>query len=79
MSAAKHKKQKRIRFELSIWGVIGIGVVCFCIFLWLFLLGIWVGQTILVSSAGPAASAQSGFTAVAPLLKTGSYPEIGLS
>lgn len=33
-------------------GLIGIGVVCFCIFLWMFLLGIWAGQTVLVSAAG---------------------------
>lgn len=27
-----------------------MGIVCFCIFLWMFLLGIWAGQTILLPS-----------------------------
>jgi hypothetical protein len=26
----------------------GLVVVCFCLFLWMFLLGIWAGQTILL-------------------------------
>jgi hypothetical protein len=47
MTSRKKKKGKRIKFELSVWGLFGIGVVCFCIFLWMFLLGIWAGQTIL--------------------------------
>jgi len=51
---SRRKKQKLIRFEISLMGLVGIGVVCFCIFLWMFLLGIWAGQTILVSAAGPA-------------------------
>ncbi len=36
-----------IVFQLSSAGIIGIGVVLFCLFLWMFLLGIWAGQTIL--------------------------------
>ena len=43
------KKGKRIRFELSLKGLLGLGVVLFCIFLWMFLLGIWAGQTVLLS------------------------------
>lgn len=27
-----------------------MGIVCFCVFLWMFLLGIWAGQTILLPS-----------------------------
>jgi hypothetical protein len=34
-------------FQLSLKGIIGIGVVVFCLFLWMFLLGIWAGQTLL--------------------------------
>ena len=49
MARTKKKKKKYIKFELSIWGLFGIGVVCFCIFLWMFLLGVWAGQTILMS------------------------------
>ncbi|VAW40336.1 hypothetical protein MNBD_DELTA04-426 [hydrothermal vent metagenome] len=40
--------KKTFRFQLSLAGVAGIGVVCFCLFLWMFLLGIWAGQTILL-------------------------------
>jgi len=42
------KKKKKIKFELTLGGVMGIGVVLFCIFLWMFLLGVWVGQAILL-------------------------------
>jgi hypothetical protein len=49
MAGSKKNKQKHIKFDLSIWGLLGIGVVCFCIFLWMFLLGVWAGQTILLS------------------------------
>lgn len=48
--AAKHRKKKKkakIRLELSWGGLAGLGVVSFCIFLWMFLFGIWAGQTVL--------------------------------
>lgn len=44
------KKQKKVKFELTAMGIAGIGVVFFCIFLWMFLLGVWAGQTILLPS-----------------------------
>lgn len=45
------KKEKRIfQFELTILGLLGVGVVCFCIFLWMFFMGIWASQTILLPS-----------------------------
>ena len=47
----KKKTPKRFRFQLGLAGVAGIGVVVFCLFLWMFLLGIWAGQTILLPSA----------------------------
>lgn len=28
-------------------GIVGIGVVFFCIFLWMFLVGVWAGQSLL--------------------------------
>ncbi|MCB2180571.1 MAG: SPOR domain-containing protein [Desulfobulbaceae bacterium] len=51
--AAKKRKKKgfTIRFELGIGGVLGLGVVCFCVFLWMFLLGVWSGQTVLLPSS----------------------------
>lgn len=44
----RKKKTKSFQFQLSIAEVAGIGVVVFCLFLWMFLLGIWAGQTILL-------------------------------
>ena len=49
MAAANGKKGYTIRFELSLAGLLGVVVVCFCIFLWMFLLGLWAGQTGLIS------------------------------
>lgn len=49
MAAANGKKGFRLRFELSLSGLLGVVVVCFCIFLWMFLLGLWAGQTGLIS------------------------------
>lgn len=48
MAKSKRKKKRCIHFELSISGLLGLGVVAFCIFLWMFLLGIWAGQKILL-------------------------------
>jgi len=44
------KGVKKIRFQLNLGGVAGVCVVVFCLFLWMFLLGIWAGQTILLPS-----------------------------
>lgn len=46
MATSKRKKRILIRFELGLWGIFCLGVVSLCIFLWMFLLGIWAGQTV---------------------------------
>lgn len=56
----KRKPKKTYRFQLTLSGIVGIGVVSFCLFLWMFLLGIWAGQTILLPSARPQVSQQEG-------------------
>jgi hypothetical protein len=43
-------RAKPFRIELGWRGMFGLVVVCFCLFLWMFLLGIWAGQTILLPS-----------------------------
>jgi hypothetical protein len=48
MAGSKKRKKKIIKFELSLSGLLGVGAVLFCVFLWMFLLGIWTGQTILL-------------------------------
>lgn len=49
MTAGKRKKGFTVKFDLSLAGVLGVGVVCFCIFFWMFLLGVWSGQNFLSS------------------------------
>ncbi len=48
MAAARRKKKNTVvKIELGWGGLLSLGVVIFCIFLWMFLLGLWVGQGIL--------------------------------
>ncbi len=49
----RRPKKKTYRFQLTLPGIAGTAVVCFCLFLWMFLLGIWAGQTFLLPSAKP--------------------------
>jgi hypothetical protein len=41
---------RQLSFQLSWGGLAGIAVVLFFLFLWMFLLGIWAGQTLLVTT-----------------------------
>jgi len=63
--ARTRKKKKTIKFELSVWGVLGVATVCFCIFLWMFLLGVWAGQAILQSGEGGSRTAPEHISRVA--------------
>lgn len=45
---SKEGRAKPFRFELGWRGMFGVVIVCFCLFFWMFLLGIWAGQTILL-------------------------------
>lgn len=51
---------KKLKFELSRGSAAGIGVVVFCLFFWMFLLGLWAGQSLEFPDAEPALSAGSG-------------------
>jgi hypothetical protein len=48
VAKSRTRKKKKIKFELTRSGLLGIGAVMFCVFLWMFLLGVWAGQTILL-------------------------------
>jgi len=48
MARSRSRKKKKIKFELTPGGLLGIAAVLFCLFLWMFLLGIWAGQTVLL-------------------------------
>ncbi|MDD3814891.1 MAG: hypothetical protein PHZ02_09610 [Desulfocapsaceae bacterium] len=50
MAGTPRKKIKKIKFELTPSAIAGVGVVCFCIFLWMFLLGVWTGESLLRAS-----------------------------
>jgi len=48
--ATPPRKAKAFRIELGWRGMFGLVVVCFFLFFWMFVLGIWAGQTILLPS-----------------------------
>lgn len=48
MAAVRKKQAKKIKFELTGSAIGGIAVIVFCLFLWMFLLGVWAGQSILL-------------------------------
>jgi len=45
--AVRKRRPAKVKFELTRSGIGGIAIVCFCLFLWMFLLGVWTGQSLL--------------------------------
>ena len=75
MAAVKKKKKaNKIKFELSLPAIGGIAVVCFCIFLWMYLLGIWTGQSLLQKSY-----VESGMDAIDPSAARSLQPVLEIS
>lgn len=52
MAVRRKTRVKKLKFELSRSAIAGIGVIVFCLFLWMFLLGVWAGQSFLMPSYG---------------------------
>lgn len=50
MAVRRRTQAKKLKFELSKSAIAGIGVIVFCLFLWMFLLGVWTGQSLLLPS-----------------------------
>jgi hypothetical protein len=50
MAARRKPQVKKVKFELTKSAIAGIGVIAFCLFLWMFLLGVWAGQSLLLPS-----------------------------
>ena len=50
MATQKKRRKTKIKFELTRTGIGSIAIVCFCIFLWMFLFGVWAGQSLLKPS-----------------------------
>lgn len=70
MAGTPRKQVKKVKFELTASAIAGIGVVCFCIFLWMFLLGVWTGETLLQPAKPGKAEASK-----IPLLKNTNKPD----
>jgi hypothetical protein len=66
-------RAKPFRFELGWRGMFGLVIVCLCLFLWMFLLGIWAGQTILLPSKESRLTPSGRMTKQPP---TQSAPEV---
>ncbi|HFQ81229.1 MAG TPA: SPOR domain-containing protein [Desulfobacterales bacterium] len=52
--AARKKKKPLIRLEMGWGGLCGFAVVAFCLLLWMFIFGIWTGQSVLHGPTGVA-------------------------
>jgi len=50
MATRKKRRNTKVKFELSRSGIGSAAIVCFCIFLWMFLFGVWTGQSLLKPS-----------------------------
>lgn len=69
MASPRKPQAKKLKFELTRSGVAGIGVIVFCLFLWMFLLGVWAGQSLLMPSYEKKnLVAEEQGTAVGPLV-----------
>jgi hypothetical protein len=69
MAGREKKRSRKVRFELSWGGIAGLTLVFICICLWMFILGVWTGQSLLQSSFTPQQSvSKTGSELIAPLL-----------
>jgi hypothetical protein len=50
MAVRRKPQAKKLKFELTKSAIAGIAVISFCLFLWMFLLGVWAGQSLLLPS-----------------------------
>jgi len=71
MATARKNQVKKVRFELTKSAIGGIAVIVFCLFLWMFLLGVWAGQSLLFPSYGqkPAAVEEKVKAQESPVIK----------
>lgn len=74
--ATASRKHKAFRIELGWRGMFSLILVCCCLFLWMFLLGLWAGQTILFPQreSRMGASAAMGQNALAPMTQQTAPP-----
>ena len=71
MAAREKNVSRKVRFELSWTGIAGLVLVVVCTCLWMFILGVWTGQSLLQSSFSPQQSiSTTGSALIAPLLES---------
>lgn len=58
-ASPKKKSTPAFTFSLGWLGVASVTVVALCIFLWMFMLGVWAGQTVLLPPKENAAQSVS--------------------
>ncbi len=69
MAERRKTQAKKLKFELTKSAIAGIAVITFCLFLWMFLLGVWTGQSILLPSYEKnEAVTQKAVTKIGPLV-----------
>lgn len=66
MAVRRKPQAKKLKFELTKSAIAGIAVITFCLFLWMFLLGVWTGQSLLLP-----AYEKNGVVAEEPAKKIG--------
>ena len=52
MAVRRKKPVKKFKFELTTSAIAGVSVIAYCLFLWMFLLGVWTGQSLLFPTYG---------------------------
>jgi hypothetical protein len=69
MAVRRKPQEKKLKFELTKSAIAGIAVISFCLFLWMFLLGVWAGQSLLLPSyAKKEAIAKESVMKIGPLV-----------
>jgi len=64
MAKKKRTRKALVSIELGLGGLLGLAVASFCIFLWMFLFGMWTGQSVLQTSDDlQPIKGESGFAA----------------
>lgn len=75
MARKAPKENALVRIELGIGGLLGLVVVVFCIFLWMYLFGVWTGQSGLQSTLATG-DPRELISAATKMLKAGPPPPV---
>ncbi|MBA3014750.1 MAG: SPOR domain-containing protein [Proteobacteria bacterium] len=76
MARKAPKENALVRIELGIGGLLGLVVVVFCVFLWMYLFGVWTGQSGLQSTLATG-DPRELISAATRMLKESPPPPVG--